>query len=154
MTEPTPRYGNAEGRAPGFMTEDLHPRFVDGPPEYANRTDGPVWVSTVLVGEEVFGYLWADDAADAAGYRADRRAGAPGVNQGSTWWPRLREAKGRGLTPREALVELVGAGGVDGAVPQPLTGPMPFAELEAMAGPRFGATPGPTSGDDGPVRGR
>jgi hypothetical protein len=119
-------------RLPGYMTEDLQPRIVSGPAEYNDEPSGPVVVSVVHRKQTVMGYLWADDAGDAAGFVSSADGGPAAINQFTVWLERLRDAKARGLTPRQALDELIATGATERDVPGPLGSPVPFEQITAL----------------------
>lgn len=114
-------------------------------PEYAYEPAGPVVVSVVRVRGEVWGYLWADDAADAADFLPARDAGEPAVNL-SGWMERLRACKARGLKPSEALEELVAAGDFGDGVPGPIGAPVSYEQVQKLAGPPIWEDPDPPVG--------
>lgn len=117
------------------MTEDLHLRFVDNVPRYANASNGSVRVSQVQIAGIVIGYLWADDAEDAAGYLPRAEAGIAAANLAQHWHLRLRERKARGLTPTQAVEEIIAEGSQREGDPGPLAiDPVPFTELKTLAG--------------------
>src|SRR5204862_4791325 len=95
-------------RAPGYLTEDLQPREIAGPPRYRSRTDKAVECIAIADRQEVvIGYLYANDEDDAAGWQARPAAGVEAQNLAAPWIRRLRDAKQRGLRPTEALDELL-----------------------------------------------
>ncbi|MET9148416.1 MULTISPECIES: hypothetical protein [unclassified Streptomyces] len=77
-----------------------------GPVDYASTADGPVQYVEVVDGQGTLGYLWFQDASDAADFipRADR--GVEGMKAGVEWGRRLRAHKESGLTPSRAVAEL------------------------------------------------
>jgi hypothetical protein len=101
---------------PGFLTEDLAPRITGGPPRYSSRTEGPVVYVPVTVGR-VIGYLFANDADDAAGWVPRLESTPAEQNLAAAWIFRLRDAKARGLAPVAALNELRGAASGPSAIP-------------------------------------
>jgi ADP-ribosylglycohydrolase len=79
-----------------------------GPPRYARRTGRAVrYLAVADAHEQVIGYVWANDEDDAAGVKVVRSAGPAASNEAGVWGGRLRDAKARGLTPSEALAELI-----------------------------------------------
>lgn len=79
-----------------------------GPPRYARVTGRPVQYLTVAdAGEQVIGYVWANDEDGAAGVRVRSDASPAAYNEFGVWGDRLRNAKTRGLTPTQALAELI-----------------------------------------------
>jgi hypothetical protein len=90
------------------LSEDLQLKAAPGGPrEYAFKADGPVEYVTVANEDGVLGYLWANDAADAAGYIVREAAGDIAFNAGVFWTLQLRSYKERGLPPTAALAGLV-----------------------------------------------
>lgn len=96
----------------------INPRFDDdlrfnlvspGPPRYQTRTERPVRYFTVVDKEDgaVLGYVWASGEDDAAAWEPQKAAGPRALREGSVWHARLREAKGRGILPSQALAELL-----------------------------------------------
>ena len=128
-------------RAPGFLTEDLHPVQVGGPSRYTSRTDRPVDYLAIADRDDVLlGYFYANDADGAAGWVARPAAGAAAYNLTSRWVRTLHDGKARGLPPTAALDEMIRAG-VDSAddprshvVSAERQRAANLAELEAMAG--------------------
>jgi hypothetical protein len=92
----------------GWKTEDLQPRLVGGPEDYAYSTDGPVRYVAVAVDSGILGYLWASDGDGAAGFEPRPAAGDDAFNAAVSWRGKLRAAKGRGRTPTQALADLAG----------------------------------------------
>ena len=129
---------------PGRMT-DWEPEIVRSIPNYKHRPAGPVLVSVVRRNDQLQGYLWADDSADAAGFLPAREAGAAGVNLGGSWILRLREPKKRGLRPTQALAEFVAEGDTGLGELGPIGDPVPFEQLRAAAGPPLWERPSESS---------
>jgi hypothetical protein len=77
-----------------------------GPQSYGKKAQGPVEYVTVANDDGVLGYLWANDAGDAAGYVVREAAGDVAFNAGVFWSLQLRPCKDRGLAPTAALTEL------------------------------------------------
>ncbi|MFI9270336.1 hypothetical protein ACIGXM_06450 [Kitasatospora sp. NPDC052896] len=77
-----------------------------GPRDYAARTDGPVTYLVVANAEGVLGYLWANDADDAAGFVPREAGGDDAYNAWGAWDDELRRRKERDLPPSRALAEL------------------------------------------------
>jgi hypothetical protein len=108
------------------LNEDLRfEKKAGGPPRYNSKTDKPVQYFTVadLTGT-VIGYVWANDADDAAGWLVRKAGGPAAFNGGLVWATWLHDAKARGITPTEALAELERAstaGGDSRVVPGSLT---------------------------------
>lgn len=69
-------------------------------------TESPVNAVQVAAGNQVVGYIWASERDDAAGYEPRTAAGDIALEAGKEWLTRLSIAKGRGLSPSEALREL------------------------------------------------
>jgi hypothetical protein len=91
------------------FAEDVHFDLVAGPPRYRDRTDKPVRYVTVAdkEGDMVLGYVWANDEDDAAGWKVRRARGDEAFNRGALYVSKLRDAKGRGLSPTAALAEII-----------------------------------------------
>ncbi|WP_197367452.1 transcriptional regulator [Streptomyces clavuligerus] len=88
--------------------EDLELRLVSGPPRYARSTDRPVkYLIVVCEHGDVIGYLWANDEDRAAGWCRRESQGGHAFNLGQRWVAALRDAKRRGLTPVQALEEIL-----------------------------------------------
>lgn len=100
----------------GYFNEDLAPRITGGPPRYTSQTAGPVVYVAVTAGR-VIGYLYANDADDAAGWVPRLEATPAEQNLAAAWIFRLRDAKARGLAPVAALNELRGAASGPSAIP-------------------------------------
>lgn len=97
-----------ERRVPGYMTEDLELRVVSGPPRYASATGGAVEHITLQRADgEVMGFLYFNDEDDAAGWVARTGASPEAWNDAAYWVRILRDCKGRGLKPSEALGEML-----------------------------------------------
>ena len=98
-------------RAPGFLTEDLHPVQVGGPPRYTSRTDRPVeHIAIADQDDELLGYFYANDEDGAAGFVARPAAGPAAYNLTWRWVRMLHDAKARGIPPTAALDEMIRAG--------------------------------------------
>ncbi|MFF5185209.1 hypothetical protein ACFY30_15730 [Streptomyces sp. NPDC000345] len=90
--------------------EDMHLDLVSpGPPRYRTSTDNPVRYVTVVSKQDgtVLGYVWADDADDAAAWIPRTASGNRALAEGGHWHARLEGAKGRGIPPSQALVEML-----------------------------------------------
>lgn len=108
-----------QGKAKAVSEErPINPRFDDdvmfrqvapGPPRYATTTDKPVRYFEVADKESgvVLGYVWASDEDDAAAWEARKAAGPRALMESSIWFHRLESAKGRGISPSQALQELL-----------------------------------------------
>lgn len=129
-------------QTPGYMTEDLAPRITGGPPRYTSQTEGPVVYVAVTAGR-VIGYLYANDADDAAGWVPRHDATPDEQNLAAAWIIRLRDAKARGLAPVAALHELRGAANGPSAISPdaPRTAP----DLDALRAAATGSVP-PSTG--------
>ncbi|GAA1706092.1 hypothetical protein [Streptomyces yatensis] len=86
-----------------YRSKKLRSRVPPGPEGYQELTESPVRYVAVASGEIVLGYLWAADAAVAAGYEPRNASGEKAFAAGVVWLTRLREAKRRGLSPEQAL---------------------------------------------------
>ena len=98
------------GFVPGYMTEDLQPREISGPPRYTSRTDKAVEHITVATQDgKPFGYFYANDDDEAAGCQPLAGASPDEMNLFPPWNRMLLDAKQRGLKPRAALDEMARA---------------------------------------------
>ncbi|GCB49411.1 hypothetical protein [Streptomyces sp. NL15-2K] len=117
--------------------EDVHFNLVSGPPRYKNHTDKPVQYFTVVdkKGGGVLGYVWASDEDDAAMWEPREAVGPRAFAEGGHWYARLREAKGRGILPSQALAEMLSnpEGNRGRALPDSLTDAPNAAAVEALA---------------------
>ncbi|GAB3121042.1 hypothetical protein [Glaciibacter psychrotolerans] len=89
----------------GWKNEDLHFTVVDEPPRYGERIDGPLRYVTVAAGSQPVGYLWFDDATDAANFVFCTDGGNRARNARGAWVRELLTAKAKGLTPSQAIAE-------------------------------------------------
>ncbi|GAA3600433.1 hypothetical protein [Kribbella ginsengisoli] len=97
-----------EIRTPGYLTEDLTLRIVGGPPCYRGVTDKPIeYIAIADVSDRVVGFLYANDDDDAVGWQPKAAAGQAAHSAYFPWMMKLRECKARGLSPTEALRELM-----------------------------------------------
>jgi hypothetical protein len=95
-------------KTPGYMTEELQPRIVGGPPRYATRTDKRVeHIALTKRNGECIGYIYANDEDDAAGWIAVAGLDAEGWALATPWIHLLHEAKRRGLKPTAALDQML-----------------------------------------------
>ena len=95
------------GFVPGYMTEDLQPREISGPPRYTSRTDKPVEHITVVTQDgKPFGYFYANDDDEAAGCQPLAGASPDEMNLFPPWNRMLLDAKKRGCKPSAALDEM------------------------------------------------
>jgi hypothetical protein len=80
--------------------------------------------------------VWAGDEDDAAAWEPRQAAGPRALREGSTWFNRLEDAKGRGIRPSQALAELL-ADPAAGTYGRPLPGSLAdapnAAAVEALA---------------------
>ncbi|MDT0304224.1 hypothetical protein [Streptomonospora wellingtoniae] len=93
-------------------TEDVHFVQVGESLGFSGSSSGVVRYVKVArqQGEgPVLGYLWYSDAENAAGYVAREAEGDDAFNAGAYWYDRLAAARQRGLTPSQAVAELVEA---------------------------------------------
>jgi len=98
----------SERKAPGYMTEDLQPRIVGGPPRYATRTDKPIEHITLAKRDGApIGYFYANDEDDAAGWVAVAGLSPDGWNLAAPWVRMLHDAKRRGWKPSAVLDEML-----------------------------------------------
>ncbi|MFF7458223.1 hypothetical protein [Kitasatospora sp. NPDC008115] len=89
------------------LREDMQFEVIDGPVDYAYRTDKPVEYMTIANETSgVLGYLWASDADDAAGWVGRPAVAVEASNSAGYWLIRMRAAKARDLPPSQALAEL------------------------------------------------
>lgn len=77
-----------------------------GPEDYANTADGPVRYVEVVDGKGLLGYLWFQDAADAADFIPCKSRGVESRSAAVQWGRRLRVHKESGLTPAQAIAGL------------------------------------------------
>ncbi|WP_157181174.1 hypothetical protein [Actinopolymorpha alba] len=82
--------------------EDLAP-FTLERPGYAFLVDGAIRYLPVTRARILLGYLWASESEDAAFFVKRTGAGVDGFYAEGRWISRLRQAKGEGLTPLQAL---------------------------------------------------
>ena len=118
--------------------EDVHFNLVKpGPPRYRTRTDKPVRYFTVAdkEGGAALGYVWAGDEDDAAAWEPRAAAGGRALAEGGHWHARLLDAKGRGISPSQALAEMLSnsEGNWGRALPGSLTDAPNAAAVEALA---------------------
>lgn len=98
------------GFVPGYMTEDLQPREISGPPRYTSRTNGPVDHITLGTQDgKPIGYFYANDDDEAAGFQPIVGASPDEQNLVAPWNRMLLDAKKRGLKPSAALDEMLRA---------------------------------------------
>jgi len=98
------------GFIPGYMTEDLQPREISGPPRYTSRTSRPVAHITLGTQDgKPIGYFYANDEDGAAGWQPLAGASPDEQNLVAPWNRMLLDARKRGLKPSAALDEMVGA---------------------------------------------
>ncbi|MER8085417.1 DUF6508 domain-containing protein [Streptomyces sp. NPDC058316] len=106
-------------------------------PRYRAGTDKPVHHLTVAdVRGEAMGYLWANDADDAAGWCLRPAGDRAGFDEGLEWSAKLNTAKARGLLPTAALAELARDSDprrVSHVVPDSLTTAPTLAALTELA---------------------
>lgn len=106
------------GAGPRFVKRTTNPRLHEddgkglivsgGPPRYRFQTDGPVrYVSVADAQDDLLGHLWFNDQDDAASWVPLKARGSEGVSAGAAWRSRLQAAKERGLTPSQAVTELI-----------------------------------------------
>jgi hypothetical protein len=123
-------------RPPGYMTEDLEMAKVSGPPKYTSRTDKAVeYIALADTKDVVFGYIYANDEDDAAGWQGRPAAGFAAQNLAAPWLGKLRDAKKRGLKPTAALAELMSASdGNSHVVPNSRQSAASISALKEIAG--------------------
>ena len=98
------------GFVPGYMTEDLQPREISGPPRYTSRTNGPVEHVTLATQDgKPIGYFYANDEDEAAGFQPITGASPDEQNLIAPWNRMLLDAKKHGLKPSAALDEMIPA---------------------------------------------
>lgn len=98
------------GFVPGYMTEDLQPREISGPPRYTSRTNRLVEHITLATQEgKPIGYFYANDEDEAAGWQPLAGASPDEQNLVAPWNRMLLDAKKRGLKPSAALDEMLAA---------------------------------------------
>ncbi|MFC0629405.1 GNAT family N-acetyltransferase [Kribbella deserti] len=134
--------GDSAPKPPGYLTEDLQPRLISGPPSYGGLTERAVeYIAIADRDNIVVGYLYANDEDDVVGWQPCSGAAQSGGYY-YPWMMKLRECKERGLRPSAALDELVRD--VDDAAANPrshvVLGPRQYAAdlavLRQMAGVR------------------
>ncbi|MFJ4481661.1 hypothetical protein ACIP3D_04875 [Streptomyces longwoodensis] len=109
------------------FAEDLPFREVDAPPAYGRQTGGPVaYLAVADTAGTVIGYVWANDADDAAGWVVPPGLPPRAVNAGASWLRALRGGKARGLAPTALLAELA-----QGANDNKLSHAVPGSRTEA-----------------------
>ncbi|MFE6870240.1 hypothetical protein ACFVFS_27260 [Kitasatospora sp. NPDC057692] len=82
-------------------------KVVDGPVDYAYRTDQPVeYVTIANETSGVLGYLWLSDADDAVGWVGRPAVSVEASNSAGYWLIKMRDGKARDLPPSQALAEL------------------------------------------------
>lgn len=87
-------------------TEDVHFTSSGNKAGYASSTSGPVRYRQVAAsGGGILGYLWYDDAENAAGYVPRKAAGDDAFNAGTYWYGHFAAAQKRGLAASEAVAE-------------------------------------------------
>jgi hypothetical protein len=97
----------SDRKLPGYMTEDLQPRVISGPPNYGVDTDKPIeHITLTNESDEVIGYIYANDEDDVAAWQLHYPAGHLATNLVPPWNRMLSDAKQRGLKPTQALDEL------------------------------------------------
>ena len=123
-------------KAPGFMTEDLQPRIVGGPPRYKKHTERAVTHIAFETPEgRRIGFVYINDEDDAAGWLPIAGADAAALNFATPWVPMLHRAKERGLKPSKALEELLRATNpYTRVVPGSLASSETLASLQRTAG--------------------
>ncbi len=111
---------------------------MGGRPRYANETDKPVeYVAVANERTGVLGYLWGNDADDAAFFEERPDADPDSFDGSFMWITLLRECKAAGLTPSQALARLAAHPGdeVSGRVVAGSRAMAPsLAELRRIAG--------------------
>lgn len=126
-----------ERRVNPRFEEDLVFKRSDGPAMYAGKTDKPVRYFAVADGSgTVLGYVWANDADDAADWEPREAAGDEAYNAAHPWVMKLRDAKARGIAPTEALAEMMrdtGDASSTRIVPGSLAEAPSLAALEQLA---------------------
>ncbi|MFE1431006.1 hypothetical protein ACFW5G_01255 [Streptomyces griseoaurantiacus] len=118
--------------------EDVHFNLVaPGPPRYRTRSDKPVRYFTVVDkdGGAVLGYVWGAVDDDAAAWVPREAAGPRALSEGGIWHHRLTAAKGRGISPMQALAEMLAApdGNKGRAVPESLADAPDAGAVRALA---------------------
>lgn len=118
------------------MTEDLELQIVSGPPRYTRLATGPVeHITLERANGEPMGFIYVNDANDAAGWVAFANASAEAWNDAAFWIIRLQKGKARSLTPTQALDELLTAATPDSRVVPGSRATSPSLDaLKALAG--------------------
>ncbi|MEU5161748.1 ADP-ribosylglycohydrolase family protein [Streptomyces sp. NPDC020875] len=81
-------------------------RITGGRPRYENRTDGAVqYVAVADTQNALVGYLWYNDADEAADWLPIKSGDSRASSHGGAWLDRLGAGKERGLTPSQTVTE-------------------------------------------------
>lgn len=91
---------------PRFDEEMSFTPVAGGPVDYAATADGPVRYVEVVDDQGLLGFLWFQDAADAADFIPCESRGIDALKAGVAWGGKLREQKERGLAPSQAVSDL------------------------------------------------
>ncbi len=136
---------NTPGPDQGWKNEDLQFKVVDEPPRYVEQIEGPLRYVTVAAEGESLGYLWFDDATDAANFVFCTDGGNRARNARGSWVRELLTAKSKGLTPSQAIAEFAAEAGnarIGWIVPDSV------AEIESLAALRELATASGVDSED------
>jgi len=86
--------------------EQIQAKLPPNAAQFERNTDSPVEFVGIALEGRIVGYLWAARGNDAAGYEPHTPAGDVALDAGEEWLVRLSEAKQRGLSPADALLEI------------------------------------------------
>lgn len=75
---------------------------------YEGWTRRPVFYLSVMLGDNLVGYLWGSQDGDAAGFFPRHGSGINHVMSSAHWYDKLEENKRLGLTPAEAIRYWIG----------------------------------------------
>jgi hypothetical protein len=90
-----------------FMNEPLQFKMVGGRPRYGNETDKPVeYVAVANEESGLIGYIWVNDADDAASWVERPDADPDSFEGAALWFDLLRHYKAQGLPPSQALARI------------------------------------------------
>lgn len=85
------------------LTEPLEPKVVSTPATYSRKADGPKRRAELRTPDGVLlGWVWTD-GKEAAGFRADEKAGAAGVQAAGTVWGVMKRLCEEGVPAGEVL---------------------------------------------------
>ena len=95
------------GDGVNYTNEPLQFKLVGGRPRYAGETEEPVeYVAVANEESGVIGYLWVNDADDAASWVERPDADPDSFEGAALWFELLRYYKAQGLPPSQALARI------------------------------------------------